>query len=120
LKPGSPTCYLVSCPALLAFSVAIALWPIWRVDNPGVPFHDQTAQSAEFMMCAFALGTWHMGFGAAASRLVPPPRCLQNGNATADQEGMPYGVLEQLRRSRREISADPSRRNLEVCMLSMH
>jgi O-antigen ligase len=50
------TGYIASCMALLGLSVATTLWPsIWRPDNPGVPVHDQTAQSAEFVMCAFGL-----------------------------------------------------------------
>jgi O-antigen ligase len=49
--------YLASCTALLGLSLATALWPfLWRPDNPGVPFHNQIAQSSEFMLCAFALG----------------------------------------------------------------
>jgi hypothetical protein len=59
------TSYLVSCIVLIGLSLATTLWPgIWRPDNPGVPMHDQIAQSAEFVMCAFALSylvfeAWH-------------------------------------------------------------
>jgi O-antigen ligase len=50
------TGYLASCTALLGLSLATKLWPdIWRPDNPGVPVHDQIAQSAEFVMCGFGL-----------------------------------------------------------------
>src|ERR1700722_15886660 len=50
------TGYLASSIALLGLSIATSLWPvIWRPDNPGVPVHDQIAQSAEFVMCGFGL-----------------------------------------------------------------
>lgn len=50
--------FLISCVALLVLSIASAIWPVitwWRPGNPGVPFKDQTAQSAEFTICAFCL-----------------------------------------------------------------
>jgi O-antigen ligase len=54
--------YLFSCTVLLVFSLVMTLWPLWRMDDPGVPVHDRTSQSAEFTMCAFALGYIAYGF----------------------------------------------------------
>jgi len=48
--------FLASCSLLLLFSFATTIYPpLWREDNPGVPIRDQTAQSAEFALCFFAL-----------------------------------------------------------------
>ena len=51
-------CFLISCSALLVLSILSAIWPSltwWRPGNPGVPFKNQTTQSAEFTVCAFCL-----------------------------------------------------------------
>jgi hypothetical protein len=70
--------FFVSCALLLALSITSAVWPTvtwWRPGNPGVPFKDQTTQSAEFTVCAFCLlyiamsncQARHYAFAAAAA-----------------------------------------------------